>query len=157
MWQWNPLMWNTIEILYILSPAACTLIHLYSDATTCRQRQILVLLGLLVTLLASSPIPLTPLSLHPLSTESGSLLTWCYFVSRFTLCYCVSVNTCYLGDGMEQWIAHQTVVPFVVQLLGSSPLQHIRSPKNHVYDWLIDWRRLSHKPKWLASIERVTV
>ena len=38
------------------------------------------------------------------------------------------------GYGMEQWIARRAVVPFVVQLPGSSPLQSIRSPKNHVYD-----------------------
>ena len=41
----------------------------------------------------------------------------------------------YLVNGMEQWIARRTVVPFVVQFLGSSPLQNIRSPKEtHVYD-----------------------
>ena len=41
---------------------------------------------------------------------------------------------------MEQWIALQTVVPLVVQLLGSSPLQNIRSPKTmYMIDWLIDW------------------
>ena len=27
---------------------------------------------------------------------------------------------------MEQWIAHQTVVPFVVQVPGSNPLQSFR-------------------------------
>ena len=57
-------------------------------------------------------------------------------------------------DGMEQWIVRRAVVPFVVQLLGSSPLQNIRSPKNHVYDWLIDWRRLSEMAglNWEADI-----
>ena len=43
-------------------------------------------------------------------------------------------------DGMDQWIVRGTVVPYVVQLLGSSPLQNIWSHKKPMYmiEFLID-------------------
>ena len=44
----------------------------------------------------------------------------------------LEANLLLLGEGMEQWIARRTVVSFMVPLLGSSPFQNIRSPKNYV-------------------------
>ena len=49
---------------------------------------------------------------------------------------------------MEQWISHRTIVPFVVQLLGSSPLQTIQSLKNHVCDWVIEEDCLISQNGW---------
>ena len=82
------------------------------------------------------------------------------FFSRLVLAFnenCLSIQLYkyrsmkLLVDGMEQWIARRTAVPFVMQLHGSSPLQNIRSPKKTsvcLIDWLIDEDCLISQNGW---------